>query len=89
MMMGNDKKKMAMMIIGKKDSSDDDYKNDDYKDEDYKDEDMDKDALEYCMKGFMKAMEHQDVEKALKLFKKLSYMVDMHMKDDNDEDMDY
>ncbi len=79
-----DKKKLAMLIIGKEKKEDD---NDmDYKNDDYKDEDMEKDALNYCMKSFIKAIHHEDSEKALKLFKKLSHLVDAHMKDDDKDD---
>jgi len=85
-MMMNDKKSMAMMIIGKKEKPEDDM---DMKKDEYKDEDMEKDALEYCMKGFMKAVQHEDVEKALKLFKKLNYLTDMYMKDEHNSDDDY
>ena len=78
-MMPSDKKKMAMLIIGKKSEDKEEEK-------DYQDEDMEKDALHYCMKSFMKAIQHEDVEKALKLFKKLSHLSDMYMKDEDKEE---
>jgi len=67
MMMGKDKKKMAMLIIGKKE----DDKDMDMKKDEYKEEDMGKEAAMYCLKGFLKAVEHEDMDKALEKFKKL------------------
>ena len=80
-MMPDDKKKMAMLIIGKKSED-----KEESMEKDYQDEDMEKDALHYCMKGFMKAIQHEDTEKALKLFKKLNHLSDMYMKDEDKEE---
>ncbi len=79
-----DKKKLAMLIIGKG-NKEDNKEMEPSKDE-YKDEDMEKDALDYCMKSFIKAVHHEDSEKALKLFKKLMYLTESHMKDDETND---
>ena len=72
-----------MLIVGKKDSDNDDM---DMKKDEYKDEDMEKDALEYCAKSLMKAIQHEDTEKFLKSFKKLIHLSESHMKDDDNDD---
>ena len=52
----------------------------------WKIEDMEKDALEYCAKSLMKAIQHEDTEKFLKSFKKLIHLSESHMKDDDNDD---
>ncbi len=73
------------MIIGKKEDSDNDDM-DKKNEEDYSDESMEKDALEYCAKSLMKAIQHEDTEKFLKSFKKLMHLSESHMKDDDNDD---
>jgi hypothetical protein len=72
----SDKKKMAMLIIGKKEEPSEDKK------PEYKEEDMHQEALEYCAMSLMKSISHEDTEKFLKSFKKLLHLIEDMKEDD-------
>ena len=84
-MMMNDKKKMAMLIIGKK--SDDNEKSEhENMDNEMDDSDMHKEAMLYCAKGLLKAIEHQNPEKMIEKLKDLMNLISESKDDENEED---
>lgn len=82
-MMLNDKKKLAAIIIGKAQDSEEPCE---HESKEYEG-DMTKEALQFAMKGFMSAISDKDAEKALKTLKKIMYLLgDMPDEDKPKED---